>query len=460
MSGFVAILICLVLSAFFSGMEIAFMASNKLRIEIDKSNKGITQKLIDLFVSNSGMYITTILVGNNVVMVIYGIFMSDYLDPRLEGVGISLGLRMILVTLISTLIMLVTGEFFPKAVFRLRPNVFLRVFAIPVFLFYILFFPISYFSVWFGGLLLRIFTGRKLTHKEENRAFGKIDLNNLIEEGETGGEENEDEHDIKLFRNALDFSEVKLRECIVPRPDIVALSIDGSLDELRELFVKTGLSRILIYRDSIDNVIGYVHSSALFHHPETVKKAVSKILIVPETMSALRLLNLFTKEQKSVAVVVDEFGVTAGMVTIEDIMEEIFGEIEDEHDRLNLKEEQVAPDEYIFSGRLEVDYLNEKYDLNLSSFLMLLRKLDLGREQFEKNMEDYSGGQKKKVLIARSLCEQAHLYIWDEPLNFIDIFSRIQIEELIEKFGPTMIFVEHDKKFVEKIATKHINIDL
>ena len=365
MSGFVAILICLVLSAFFSGMEIAFMASNKLRIEIDKSNKGITQKLIDLFVSNSGMYITTILVGNNVVMVIYGIFMSDYLDPRLEGVGISLGLRMILVTLISTLIMLVTGEFFPKVVFRLRPNVFLRVFAIPVFLFYILFFPISYFSVWFGGLLLRIFTGRKLTHKEENRAFGKIDLNNLIEEGETGGEENEDEHDIKLFRNALDFSEVKLRECIVPRPDIVALSIDSSLDELRELFVKTGLSRILIYRDSIDNVIGYVHSSALFHHPETVKKAVSKILIVPETMSALRLLNLFTKEQKSVAVVVDEFGITAGMVTIEDIMEEIFGEIEDEHDRLNLKEEQVAPDEYIFSGRLEVDYLNEKYDLNL-----------------------------------------------------------------------------------------------
>ena len=365
MSGFVAILICLVLSAFFSGMEIAFMASNKLRIEIDKSNKGITQKLIDLFVSNSGMYITTILVGNNVVMVIYGIFMSDYLDPRLEGIGISLGLRMILVTFISTLVMLVTGEFFPKAVFRLRPNAFLRVFAIPVFLFYILFFPISYFSVWFGGLLLRIFTGRKLTHKEENRAFGKIDLNNLIEEGETGGEENEDEHDIKLFRNALDFSEVKLRECIVPRPDIVALSIDSSLDELRELFVKTGLSRILIYRNSIDNVIGYVHSSALFHHPETVKKAVSKILIVPETMSALRLLNLFTKEQKSVAVVVDEFGITAGMVTIEDIMEEIFGEIEDEHDRLNLKEEQVAPDEYIFSGRLEVDYLNEKYDLNL-----------------------------------------------------------------------------------------------
>ncbi|KIO46107.1 MULTISPECIES: hemolysin family protein [Sanguibacteroides] len=365
MTVFVAIITCLLLSAFFSGMEIAFVASNKLRIEIDKSNKGITQTLIDLFVSNSGMYITTILVGNNVVMVIYGIFMSDYLDPRLEQIGISLGFRMFAVTLISTLIMLAVAEFLPKVVFRLRPNLFLRIFAVPVFLFYILFFPISYFSVWFGGLLLRVFTGKKLAHKEEDRAFGKIDLNNLIEEGEASGTLNEDEHDIKLFRNALDFSEVKLRECMVPRTDIVALPLDGSLDELRDLFVQTGFSRILIYKDSIDNVIGYVHSSALFHHPETIVKAVSKILIVPETMSALRLLNLFTKEQKSVAAVVDEFGVTAGMVTIEDIMEEIFGEIEDEHDHLNLKEEVLAPNEYLFSGRLEVDYLNEKYNLDL-----------------------------------------------------------------------------------------------
>ena len=365
MSVIIAILICLLLSAFFSGMEIAFVSSNKLRIEIDKSNKGITRKVIDLFVSNSGMYITTILVGNNVVMVIYGIFMSDFLDPKLDALGVTVGMRMFLVTLISTLIVLVTGEFFPKVIFRAKPNVFLKIFAIPVFIFYIIFFPISYFSVWFGGLILRIFTGTKLAYKEENRAFGKIDLNNLIEEGEGTGTQNEEEHDIKLFRNALDFSEVKLRECIVPRPDIVALPIESSLDELRELFVKTGLSRILIYRDNIDNVIGYVHSSALFHYPETVEKAVSKILIVPETMSALRLLNLFTKEQKSVAVVVDELGITAGMITIEDIMEEIFGEIEDEHDHLNLKEEQLSANEYLFSGRLEIDYLNEKYSLSL-----------------------------------------------------------------------------------------------
>lgn len=365
MSIIITILICLLLSAFFSGMEIAFVASNKLRIEIDKSKKSLTQTLIDLFVSNSGMYITTMLVGNNVVMVIYGIFMSDYIDPKLEHLHISLGMRMVFVTLISTLIMLLVAEFLPKVISRLRPNLFLRMFAIPVFIFYVLFFPISYFSVWFGGLILRIFTGIKLSRKEGDRAFGKVDLNNLIEEGETSMEENEEEHDIKLFRNALDFSEVKLRECIVPRTDIIAMPIDGTLDELRELFIETGYSRILIYRDSIDNVIGYVHSSALFHHPETVAKAVSKILIVPETMSALHLLNLFSKEQKSVAVVVDEFGITAGMVTIEDIMEEIFGEIEDEHDHLNLREEMIAPNEYLFSGRLEVDYLNGKYELNL-----------------------------------------------------------------------------------------------
>lgn len=365
MSIIITILICLLLSAFFSGMEIAFVASNKLRIEIDKSKKSLTQTLIDLFVSNSGMYITTMLVGNNVVMVIYGIFMSDYIDPKLEHLHISLGMRMVFVTLISTLIMLLVAEFLPKVISRLRPNLFLRMFAIPVFIFYVLFFPISYFSVWFGGLILRIFTGIKLSRKEGDRAFGKVDLNNLIEEGETSMEENEEEHDIKLFRNALDFSEVKLRECIVPRTDIIAMPIDGTLDELRELFIETGYSRILIYRDSIDNIIGYVHSSALFHHPETVAKAVSKILIVPETMSALHLLNLFSKEQKSVAVVVDEFGITAGMVTIEDIMEEIFGEIEDEHDHLNLREEMIAPNEYLFSGRLEVDYLNGKYELNL-----------------------------------------------------------------------------------------------
>lgn len=361
----VMILICLLLSAFFSGMEIAFLASNKLRIEIDKTNKGITQSLIDLFVSHSGMYITTILVGNNVVMVIYGIFMSDFLARKLAFLHLSVGLELLLETLISTLIILVVAEFLPKTVFRLRSNLFLKIFAVPVFLFYLLFFPLSYFSVWLGGILLRLFTGRKLGKKEPNRAFGKVDLNNLIEEGEVDKEKEEELHEIKLFRNALDFSEVKLRECIVPRPDVVALPIDHTIEELTQLFIDTGLSRILIYKESIDDIIGYVHISALFRNPETIAKALSKVLIVPETMTAQRLLNLFIRDQKSVAVVVDEFGITAGIVTIEDIMEEIFGEIEDEHDHLNLKETVISDHEYIFSGRLEVDYLNEKYHLGL-----------------------------------------------------------------------------------------------
>lgn len=365
MSAFTVILICLLLSAFFSGMEIAFVASNKLRIEIDKTDKSISQTLIDLFISNSGMYITTMLVGNNVVMVIYGIFMKDYLSGYLDFLHLSLGMKMLVETLITTLIILFFAEFLPKTLFRLRPNAFLRVFAVPVFLFYLLFFPITYFSVWFGGVVLRIVTGRKMEQKEPNKAFGKVDLNNLIEEGEVSDEKKEEIHEIKLFRNALDFSEIKLRECIVPRTDLIGLPIDADMKELTDLFVETGLSRILIYKENIDNIIGYVHSSSLFKNPVNIGQALSGVIIVPETMSASHLLNLFIKRQRSIAVVVDEFGITAGIVTIEDIMEEIFGEIEDEHDHPSLKEEVLSDHEYIFSGRLEVDYLNEKYGLNL-----------------------------------------------------------------------------------------------
>lgn len=365
MSAFTVILICLLLSAFFSGMEIAFVASNKLRIEIDKTDKSISQTLIDLFISNSGMYITTMLVGNNVVMVIYGIFMKDYLSGYLDFLHLSLGMKMLVETLITTLIILFFAEFLPKTLFRLRPNAFLRVFAVPVFLFYLLFFPITYFSVWFGGVVLRIVTGRKMEQKEPNKAFGKVDLNNLIEEGEVSDEKKEEIHEIKLFRNALDFSEIKLRECIVPRTDLIGLPIDADMKELTDLFVETGLSRILIYKENIDNIIGYVHSSSLFKSPVNIGQALSGVIIVPETMSASHLLNLFIKQQRSIAVVVDEFGITAGIVTIEDIMEEIFGEIEDEHDHPSLKEEVLSDHEYIFSGRLEVDYLNEKYGLNL-----------------------------------------------------------------------------------------------
>ncbi|MDR1756939.1 MAG: hemolysin family protein [Culturomica sp.] len=365
MSAGTVILICLLLSAFFSGMEIAFVASNKLRMEIDKNNRSLPQALVDIFTSNPGMYITTMLVGNNVVMVIYGTFMKEHLKSPLEFMHLSFGMELLMETLISTLIILFFAEFLPKAFFRLRPNALLKLFAVPVFLFYLLFFPVTWFSVWLGGGILRIFTGKKIGENEQDRAFGKLDLNNLVGEGERSKEQQEEEHEIKLFRNALDFSDIKLRECIVPRPDLVALPIDAGLDELIALFVRTGLSRILIFRENIDNIIGYVHSSSLFSNPEDISRVLSKVLIVPETMSASRLLNLFIKQQRSIAVVVDEFGVTAGIATIEDIMEEIFGEIEDEHDRTRLTETVVSDNEYIFSGRLEVDYLNEKYGLKL-----------------------------------------------------------------------------------------------
>lgn len=361
-----SILVCLLLSAFFSGMEIAFTASNKLQIEINKSDKSIAQALIDLFVSHSGMYITTMLVGNNIVMVIYGIFMKAYLIDRIPFLGgLSMGMQLVVETLLSTVVILIFAEFLPKTLFRLRPNGFLRAFAVPVFLFYLIFFPITYFSVWLGGAILHLFTGRKMQDTEQDRAFGKVDLNHLIDEGEVPEESHEEVHEIKLFRNALDFSEVKLRECIVPRTDLKALPLDATMEELREMFIATGLSRILIYRENTDNIIGYVHSSSLFKHPKNIADALVGVIIVPETMSASHLLNLFIKQQRSIAVVVDEFGVTAGIVTIEDIMEEIFGEIEDEHDLTVLKEEKVSDSEYIFSGRLEVDYLNEKYGLEL-----------------------------------------------------------------------------------------------
>lgn len=365
MSPIIVILICLVLSAFFSGMEIAYLTSNKLRIEIDKSNKGVTQTIIELFVRNSDMYITTILVGNNAVMVIYGIFFSDYLDQFIGHWHLSIGMDLMIKTIFSTLVILVFAEFLPKAVFRLRSNLFLKLFAIPVFLFYLIFFPVSYFSVWLGKWLVTIFTGKRVIKSESNRYFNKIDLNNLIEEGELPHQEKDAVHEIKLFRNALDFSEIRVRECIVPRTDIVALSLDSSIEVLNKTFVQTGYSRILIYKESIDNIVGYIHSSSLFKNPETIEEAMTSVIIVPETMSALKLLGSFIREHKSMAVVVDEFGITAGIVTLEDIIEEIFGEIEDEHDHLQLKELKIADNKFIFSGRLEVDYLNEKYNLAL-----------------------------------------------------------------------------------------------
>ena len=365
MNDLIIIFAMLALSAFFSGMEIAFIAANKLRMELDRNKNTVSSRIISIFSRYPGHYISTMLVGNNIALVVYGIVMAKMLEPSIELWVDSESLVLTIQTIISTILILVTAEFIPKTLFRLNPNFALNLFALPVMFFYIIFYPVTIITMMLSKNIIHRLFNTQITEDAETQAFGKVDLDHLVQEGQDTQAIAEDElHDIKIFRNALDFSKVKLRECIVPRNEIEAMELNGELDDLTQRFIETGYSRILIYKESIDNIIGYVHSSVIFKKPQSIKSALSRIIFVPETMAAHKLLNLFTKEQKSIAVVVDEFGGTAGMVTIEDIMEEIFGEIEDEHDSIDLEEEVLSDNEFIFSGRLEIDYLNDKYDLN------------------------------------------------------------------------------------------------
>ncbi|RZT91278.1 CBS domain containing-hemolysin-like protein [Ancylomarina subtilis] len=360
------ILSMLALSAFFSGMEIAFVAANKLRMELDKSKNTVTSRIINVFTNHPGHYISTMLVGNNIALVIYGIMMAKILEPTIALWVESELLIMTIQTIFSTLLILFTAEFLPKTLFRLNPNLSLNLFAVPVMFFYVIFYPVTVVTMMFSKNIISRILRTEISDEVASHAFGKVDLDHLVQEGqEAQSVLEEDEHNMKLFRNALDFSNVKLRECFVPRTEIEAMDISGEIEDLTQRFIETGYSRIMIYKESIDNIIGYVHSSVLFRKPQSIKAALSRVIIVPETMAAHKLLNLFTREQKSVAVVVDEFGGTSGMVTIEDIMEEIFGEIEDEHDSVDLVEEQLSETEFIFSGRIEIDYLNDKYKLEL-----------------------------------------------------------------------------------------------
>lgn len=366
MNDLIIIFSMLALSAFFSGMEIAFIAANKLRMELDRSKNTLSSKIISIFSRFPGHYISTMLVGNNIALVVYGIVMANMLKPSIALWVESESLILTIQTIISTLLILVTAEFIPKTLFRINPNLALNVFAMPVMFFYIVFYPVTIVTMLLSKNIIHKLFKTKITEDEETQAFGKVDLDHLVQEGQdTQAIAEDDMHDIKIFRNALDFSKVKLRECIVPRNEIEAMEFTSEIDDLTQRFIETGYSRILIYKESIDNIIGYVHSSLIFKKPQSIKSALSRIIFVPETMAAHKLLNLFTKEQKSIAVVVDEFGGTAGMVTIEDIMEEIFGEIEDEHDNIDLEEQVISETEFLFSGRLEIDYLNDKYELNL-----------------------------------------------------------------------------------------------
>ncbi|MEM9022571.1 MAG: hemolysin family protein [Bacteroidota bacterium] len=364
------IFLSLVFSALFSGMEIAFVSSNKLKIEMDKKSGYFPARLLSYFVKHQSSFISTLLLGNNIALVVYGIFMARLLEaPMREALSAffpaSLMELTILVvqTLVSTLIILITAEFLPKVYFRINPNQKLSVFAIPVAILCLPLFGLVLLVYNFIALGLRLF---KVDITDSPMVFGRIDLDNYLREvTEKFSKKDDIEHEIQIFRNALDFSKVKARECMVPRTEIVACEVNTPIEELRQHFVETGLSKILVYRDNIDNIIGYTHSFELFKKPEAIKNILLPIGIVPETMPANKVLELFIEHRRSLAVVVDEFGGTSGMLTIEDVVEEIFGEIEDEHDQESLVERQINDREYVFSARLEIDYLNEKYPLNL-----------------------------------------------------------------------------------------------
>ncbi len=361
------IFLTIIFSAFFSGMEIAFVSSNKLKLELDKKQAGIFSKILNIFTKKPDEYIATMLVGNNISLVIFGIVMAIILQPIIELITNNNGIILSIQTVISTIIILFTAEYLPKTLFRSSPNRALKVFSIPVFILYVILYPITKFTIFISNILLNSILKVTTDGEQKKMVFGKADINDLVDRLNTfDNKEEEIDNDIKLFQNALDFSDVKIRECIVPRTEVTAIDInDTSVKQIEQLFIETGFSKILVYKENIDNIIGYIHNSDLFTNPKTIKSIVRKLIIVPETMSANKLLSAFSKDNRSLAVVVDEFGGTSGIVTLEDIMEEIFGEIEDEHDNLGYIEKVISENEFVFSGRLEIDYINEKYNINL-----------------------------------------------------------------------------------------------
>ncbi|MFW5805103.1 MAG: hemolysin family protein [Bacteroidales bacterium] len=362
------IVIVLLFSAFFSGMEIAFISSNKLRLEITKKENKLPSRIISYFSEYPSRYISTMLVGNNIALVTYGILMAKLLEP-----GISLlvvgnnGLILLIQTIISTLIILVFAEFIPKVLFKTVSNQSLKFFAVPLAFFYLIFYPVVRFSLWLSTIGTRLL-GVKIKNARQIQVLSKVDLDDFI--SESNGEQTEEEtidKELKIFRNALDFGDIRLRECMVPRTDIVAVDINTDINTLTQRFIDSGYSKIFVYKGNVDNIAGYVRSHDLFKSPKSIKNMLRKPLIVPETMKAQDMLSLCIKENKNIGIVVDEFGGTSGIVSIEDLLEEIFGEIEDEYDTVDIIEKQLPDGSYIFSGKTEIDYLNEKYNLNLKT---------------------------------------------------------------------------------------------
>ncbi len=363
-----AIIISLVFSGFFSGTEIAFVSSDKLRIELDKGKGYLSGKIISKLTKNPSHFIGTTLIGNTISLVVYGIFMANLIEPmlatNLPEILNNQTVIFMLQTVMATLIVLLTAEFIPKSIFLINPNQMLKILAIPIWIIYILLYPVVYVVVNVSKFI--IIKALRLKFKEDEPVFGLTDLNNFIKSKII--EEKTDrvfDVDTKIFNNALEFKTVKIRECMIPRPEIIAVDINDNIEILKKEFMESGHSKILVYKDSIDEIIGYCHSLDLFKKPGDLSKILTPIIIVPETMPANELLVQFITERKSLALVVDEFGGTSGIVTIEDIIEEIFGEIEDEYDEQDLVEHQIDDHTYLLSARHEIDYLNEKYGWNI-----------------------------------------------------------------------------------------------
>ena len=360
----IGLLVSMLFSAFFSGMEIAFVSSNRLRAEMDREKNRFSQRIIKTFYQHPNNFVSTMLVGNNISLVIYGILFAEIFDSTLFA-PLSDGMRVTADTLLSTLVVLFTGEFLPKSIFKNNPNTLLTVFAVPAWICYVVLYPISRFATLLSKGLLRLL-GIRMKSSGEEKEFTKVDLDYLVQTSIDNADNEDDiEEEVKIFQNALDFSETKIRDCMVPRTEIDAVEDTSTIEQLKQMFIESGHSKILVFHEDIDHVIGYVHSSDMFKNPTDLAGIIREISFVPETMLASKLMAQLMQQKRSLAVVVDEFGGTSGLVSLEDIMEEITGEIEDEHDNTNHVAKKLNDHEYMLSARLEITKINEMFDLNL-----------------------------------------------------------------------------------------------
>lgn len=351
----------LLASAFFSGMEIAFLSANRLQIELESKKRRLPNMILSFLVKHPERFISTMLVGNNVALVLFGMYLPTILDPYFGWITNEY-VVLLVQTVISTVVVLFLAEYLPKAIFSARSNEGLKAFSVPVYLVYMLIYPIVWVITGISKYLLRVFFKAEVVNDQP--VFSKVDIDHFIEE-KTNSDDDEVDHEIEIFRNALDFSDIKAREFMIPRTEILAVDMNEGISELHAKFVDTGYSKIIVYRDNIDNIIGYVHAYELFKRPADIRSILRPVSFIPETMTANDVLNLFTREKRNMAIVLDEHGGTAGLITLEDVVEEIFGDIDDEHDTDEHVERQIGPSEYIFSARLEIDYLNDEYKFHL-----------------------------------------------------------------------------------------------